>query len=104
MVIDTGNNLNPASGAASGSAKARATPTGRNAPAAEYSPAPAAQDSVSLSPQGQTLAKLSTELSQSPDVDQDKVAAVRTALAEGRYQVDAQAIAGKMLEQDDLLG
>lgn len=39
---------------------------------------------------------------QSGDVDEAKVAAVRQAIAEGRYSIDSDAIAERMLAQDGL--
>lgn len=105
MVIDPGNNLNSPSTTSSGAAKTRPAVQGRAPAQLENERTPAqSQDSVSLSQQGQALARLSSELSSAPDVDQDKVAAIRNALANGSYQIDGQAIASKMLEQDDLLG
>ncbi|HEX8447362.1 MAG TPA: flagellar biosynthesis anti-sigma factor FlgM [Sphingomonas sp.] len=35
-----------------------------------------------------------------PPVDMKKIEAIRTAIAEGRYNVDPQAIAAKMVDQD----
>ena len=35
-----------------------------------------------------------------PPIDTDKVAAIRAAIAEGRYPIDPQAIARKMIELD----
>lgn len=35
-----------------------------------------------------------------PPVDSDKVAAIRQAIAEGRYAVDPEAIAERMIEAD----
>lgn len=35
-----------------------------------------------------------------PPVDMQKIVSIRTALAEGRYNLDPQAIAAKMVDQD----
>ena len=35
-----------------------------------------------------------------PPIDAEKIAAIRTAIAEGRYPIDPQAIADKMIELD----
>jgi negative regulator of flagellin synthesis FlgM len=35
-----------------------------------------------------------------PPVDMEKIAQIRTAIAEGRYNVDPEAIAAKMVDQD----
>ena len=36
--------------------------------------------------------------------DIDKVEAIKAAIAEGRFEIDADAIAEKMMNQDSLLG
>lgn len=100
MVIDPGNNLNSTNAAASGSAKSRLATTQKTAVPPSESDSSSAPDSVSLSQKGQTLAKLASELSGDAEINHDKIAQVRAALANGSYQVDAQAIADSMLEQD----
>jgi len=35
-----------------------------------------------------------------PPVDMQKIVAIRTAIAEGRYNIDPEAIASKMVDQD----
>lgn len=105
MVIEPGNSLNPPGGASSnGVARNRGTAERpavkeRQEPAA---PAPAAGDNVSLSETGQTLARLAAAIEGEPAVDESRVAEVKAALANGSYRIDADAIAGKMLDQDGL--
>ena len=60
-------------------------------------------DSVSLSDKAQAMGRLEAKIADSPDVDEAKVAAVKTAIAEGRYQVDSQTVADRMLKQDSSL-
>lgn len=55
------------------------------------------RDSVSLSGAGQAMHRLEAQVQSSPDVDQQKVAAIKTALANGSYSPDPSAIAEKML-------
>lgn len=55
------------------------------------------RDSVSLSGAGQAMNRLEAQVQSSPDVDQQKVAAIKTALANGSYSPDPAAIAEKML-------
>ncbi|SMF36180.1 anti-sigma-28 factor, FlgM family [Alteromonadaceae bacterium Bs31] len=101
MVIDPGNGLNTHTATSS---KAR-----QGAPAARESrpsntdiesSSPSTGDSVSLSDAGQAMAKLEAKLSDMPEVNSDIVAEVKADIANGRFQVDADAIASKMLEQD----
>ena len=52
-----------------------------------------AAESASLNPAAELA-------SSGPPVDAQKVAAIRAAIAEGRYPIDPQAIAEKMIELD----
>ena len=61
-------------------------------------------DSVSLSLTGKSLASLEAILANTPEVDSARVDALKAAVANGTYKVDASAIADKMLAQDKLLG
>lgn len=61
-------------------------------------------DSVSLSLTGKSLASLEANLANTPEVDSARVEALKAAVANGTYKVDASAIADKMLAQDKLLG
>jgi len=104
MVIEPGNGINTHSAttgkARQSSASAKEKPVTNQEPNANGS---SASDSVSLSDAGKAMAKLEAELAAMPDVDQARVDEIRTALASGRYQVDAENIADKLLEQDKLL-
>lgn len=102
MVIDPSNpSLNRSANTASGNVKAKLGPSGESEAAARQSK-PATGDNVSLSSQAQTLGRLEQAVMQSGDVDEAKVAAVRQAIAEGRYSIDSDAIAERMLAQDGL--
>lgn len=52
-------------------------------------------DSVELTPTAARLQSLETLVNQAPEVDQHKVAALRQAVADGSYQVDAGRVAHK---------
>jgi negative regulator of flagellin synthesis FlgM len=66
----------------------RATPAGTSS---------RADDSVSLTGAGLLAQELTRSLAQAPAVDAGRVAETRAALAEGRYTVDAQQVAAKLL-------
>jgi negative regulator of flagellin synthesis FlgM len=55
--------------------------------------------SVSLSSEAKTLGRLEQAVHTSPDVDEQKVASIKQAVADGRYQIDANRIAERMLNQ-----
>ncbi|MBL0423322.1 flagellar biosynthesis anti-sigma factor FlgM [Ramlibacter sp. AW1] len=79
----------PASGIAHGTVAAR-------------EPGRSAADSVSLSPAAQRIGALQAG---GEDFDSAKVQAIRQAIAEGRFQVDAGAIADRLIaEATALLG
>lgn len=61
-------------------------------------------DQVLLSSQAQSLNKLESKINSLPDVDLNKVAEIKRAISEGRFEINAKRIAENMLNQDDLLG
>jgi negative regulator of flagellin synthesis FlgM len=104
MVIDT-NNINSSGGAnrSRSSAPVVATSTKTQAaPAATTEPS--AKDHVVLSSEAQNLVRLQAKISSLPDVNLDRVAAIKQAIAEGRFEINPERIAENMLNQDELLG
>ncbi|WP_028116666.1 flagellar biosynthesis anti-sigma factor FlgM [Ferrimonas senticii] len=57
----------------------------------------AKQDAVSLTPQAQQLQRAEAALDSADGIDMDKVAAVRAAIVEGRYQIDAERLADNLM-------
>lgn len=57
-------------------------------------------ETVKISAEAQALNRVSQQLEIDSPVNQEKVEALRAALADGSYKVDAQSVAGKMLESD----
>ena len=89
---------------------ARSKPVASNAPEAK-APTPdaapvtkGASDQVVLSQEAQTLGRLQAKINSSPDVDLEKVAEIRRAIAEGRFEINADRIAENMINQNELLG
>ncbi len=105
MVIDT-NNIN-SSGAGSTRSRA-ATPVASNTTKVQATPVETVdfsrKDQVVLSPEAQNLVRLQTKISNLPDVNLDRVAAIKQAIAEGRFEINPERIAENMLKQDELLG
>ncbi len=62
---------------------------------------PAAQpgDRVSLSPQARELMKAQQALANLPDCREDKVAELKARIDEGRYRIDSEGIAAKMIRE-----
>lgn len=54
---------------------------------------------VALSPRAQELKKIKEMANSAPDVDMSKVEKFKRLIAEGKYKVDAQAVADKMVDE-----
>lgn len=65
---------------------------------------PAASDSVSLTDTAARLRKLESSLADLPEVDNERVATIQRAIADGSYQVDANRIADKLLKFEGSFG
>lgn len=57
-------------------------------------------ESVNLSSQARDLKQLEQKLGDFPDMDDEKISQIRSALEDGSYKVDAQQLAQKMLDMD----
>lgn len=89
---------------------------GATAPTAPVRPAPGArdnradaatahsrrEDSVVLTGEARTLQQLEQQVRGADGVDAAKVAAIKRELAEGRYEVNAQAIAVRLRQSDEI--
>jgi len=106
MVIDT-NNINSSGGAnrSRSSAPVVTTPASTKTQAAPAAtPEQSPKDNVVLSSEAQNLVRLQAKISSLPDVNLDRVAAIKQAIAEGRFEINPERIAENMLNQDELLG
>lgn len=103
MVIDPNNGLNGTSSSVRNrNSSAISTDTGA-APARKQS-APATGDLVSLSGEAHTMNRLEAQIKASPDVNAERVAKIKEAIANGSFEINAERIAERMLSSDDLLG
>ena len=60
-------------------------------------------DQLSLTSSAQLLKELSEAVAASPEVDQSRIDAIRQAIADGSYDIDAGRIADRLLNLDDQL-
>lgn len=56
------------------------------------------QDSVSITPQAQQFAKLTDKANNSSGIDQEKVDKIKQAIAEGKYQVNVEQLARRIVQ------
>ncbi len=103
MVIDfnapNGANNSGRTGQA-GASSVKRDPGVENARGAEKTPEqkqPAGESSVKLSEQAQQLKSIEERLRQLPEVDNERVAQIRQAVADGSYKPDSSRIADKLL-------
>ncbi|EEX36610.1 flagellar biosynthesis anti-sigma factor FlgM [Vibrio metschnikovii] len=62
------------------------------------------QDAVSLSTQGRAIGEMHSEMAATPSFDTAKVAAIKEAIANGSYVVDAEKLADNMIKFEKELG
>ena len=67
------------------------------------SSAPVASSSVNLTQTASSLQALEKSIAAAPEVDQQKVDAVRKAINEGSYKVDSERTATKLIDFDTAL-
>lgn len=60
------------------------------------------KETVRISPEGQTLSRLSKQLGSDTPVNREKVEALKAAIDDGTYEVNPQELAKKMLREDSL--
>ena len=83
---------------------AKAASSQEQGPTAAPAKSGAARDTVSITQSGLLMSKLEEIVQRTPIVDQDRVAAVKEALASGKYEIDNQRIADRMLRLERELG
>ncbi|MEM8499684.1 MAG: flagellar biosynthesis anti-sigma factor FlgM [Pseudomonadota bacterium] len=80
-----------------------AIPGGDNGGANTSSNSSAKGDSVQLSSQAQSLAAVEAKAKAASDVNAEKVATIRAAIADGSYSIDAVHVADKLLSLESEL-
>ncbi len=83
-------------GEQAGSAKAGGSSSSVQAPSSKG-------DTVQLSNAAQTLQNVEKKLANTPDVDSERVERLKQEIESGSYQINAERVAEKMLNFDNLL-
>lgn len=100
MVIDPNNiGSNTAASAKNRLAQGEraSAPKGKEAPVGATA---SAADSVSISQEAKLLGALNAAVVDVPSVDIERVESIRNAIQSGNYQINPDAIAAKILDQD----
>lgn len=101
MVIDPNNGLNTVNTGGARNRNANGISADRPATPQPNTKAPAPTgDSVVLSPEAQVLNRLEAQINASPEVDVARVAAIKEAIANGSFEINADRIAERMLSSD----
>lgn len=66
-------------------------------------PSTAQTDSVKLTQSGKQLSELANRIDKIPTVDTNRVEAIKNAIANGEYEIDADSIARKLTNLESLL-
>ena len=81
----------------SAGSKPRGTPSATDSTTATPLPQSTVSESVTLTATARTLSAMRDSLKEAP-IDNARVAEIKSALAEGRYEIDNQRLAQRMLE------
>lgn len=96
------NGLNSSQTKAAQTRNGQAVAAPKNGPAEATDKAAGGADTVQISTQGKALNRLQNQMGKEPTVNRAKVEALKTAIANGTYKPDAESIAKRMLESDQL--
>ena len=102
--VDGSNPITPTSPNAAGQAGAAASTEAANSTAVDNAAATAAADSADVGQTEALLQNIIQAASNTPGIDQTKVAELQQAIASGAYQANPQGIAQKFVELESLLG
>ena len=102
-IID-GNNTGLRNADMTGAKKTTGKPAGNNSPGVQTtSGGSVAEDRVDISSSPDLLKSAQEALSQTPEVNMEKVEAIKEKIAAGEYPIDADRIASKMMDLERLL-
>lgn len=95
--IHHGLDLNGPGGLGTTADRTQASPAQTTSTQTPAQPVVAVQPEVEITPTAHLLARLEQQISGTPDLDQSRVDAIRQALANGTYRIDAGRIADGVL-------
>ncbi len=98
MVIDPKSGLNNLNTQQSQRSGQKSAPDRPASPQADQGQAP--RDSVQLSDQAQGLKRLEDNIAKAPEVNEERVAQLKAAIADGSYTVNADRLADKILSSE----
>ena len=102
MVIDP-NSINSATGSARNRSSAPvANPPAKPVAQPAATPAPVPENVV-ISQGAKSLHRLQSAIQQAPEVNLSRVAELKKAIADGRFEINPERIAENMLKHDELL-
>lgn len=104
MVIDPNNGLNSVSSGTARSRNSAGISTDTSTAGASKGASTSKSDHVILSGEAQALQRLEAKINGSPEIDSARVAKIKEAIANGSFEINADRIAERMLNSDDLLG
>lgn len=103
MVIDSNNSINT-SGPRGRTNGVTSAPTEARTSKVNAEQSAPSKGEVVLSSEAQNLNRLQSSISGMPDVDMERVSAIKRAIADGKFEINAERIAENMLNQEALLG
>lgn len=102
MTLNQINGLNTSGNVRSEAGKASsARADGSSQP--QFDKLSAVTDAVVLSEHGERLLALQEKLASVPEIDQQRVAAIRQAIADGNYQINADKLAERLIQLESIL-
>lgn len=104
MAIDTSNTYKTGTATTGRSSASAVNPTKAEGKKGAAEGVSTSSDSVVLSPEAQSLSRLQEAVDSAPDISSEKVEQIKQAIAEGRFEINAERLAEAMLSQDDLIG
>lgn len=97
MVNQINGPISPSTGSASKKSDAVSTGSAENRSETPEQ-TPAGGDSIELSSQAQLLGRIEAQISELPEVDQERVDRIKTAIENGQYQIDNFSLAQRIID------